>query len=221
MSKVRIVLADDHTLFRHGMMTLIASEDDMEVVGEAASGTEAVMVVQQANPSILLLDIGMAGVSSFEAMRHIRKQNPDTKIILLTMYDDEDYLVEGMKMGARGYVLKDSPSAQLIHAVREVSNGGTYVSPRMLSHLVEGFRAQFLSGDRQSRLTALTPREREVVKFLAEGKSVRQIAGALGLSIKTIEAHKFNLMRKLNIHNKAHLVQYAIQKKIIQLPAPA
>lgn len=221
MNKIRIVLADDHTLFRHGMKTLISAEQDMEVVGEASNGSEAVAVVQQNMPDVILLDIGMAGMSSFEAMRQIRRQAPETRVILLTMYDDEDYLVEGMQMGAGGYVLKDSPSAQLIIAIRDVAGGGSYVSPRMLTHLVDGFRSQFRGGEPRGRLAALTPREREVLKSLAEGKSVKEIAMELSLSVKTVEAHKFNLMRKLDIHNKAHLVQYAIQKKIIQIAAPA
>lgn len=221
MNKIRIALADDHTLFRHGMKTLISAEEDMEVVGEAANGADAVALVLQANPALILLDIGMAGMSSFEAMRQIRRHAAEVKIVLLTMYEDEDYLVEAMQMGASGYVLKDSPSAQLIVAIREVTGGGSYVSPRMLSHLVDGFRSQFRGGEPRSRFSALTPREREVLKFLAEGKSVKEIAFGLNLSVKTVEAHKFNLMRKLDIHNKAHLVQYAIQKKIIQLQAPA
>jgi two-component system response regulator NreC len=167
------------------------------------------------------MDIGMPGLSSFEATRQIRKNRPETKVLFLTMYDDEDYLVEGMEVGASGYVLKDSPSTQLVGAVRDAHRGGSYLSPRMLSQLVDDFRSRVRSSARTPRFSTLTSREREVLKMLAEGKSVKEIACDLNLSVKTVEAHKFNLMRKLDIHNKAQLVQYAIQKKIIQIPTLA
>jgi two-component system response regulator NreC len=167
------------------------------------------------------MDVSMPGMSCFEATRQIRKARPEVKVLFLTMYDDEDYLIESMEVGASGYVLKDSPSTQLSAAVRDVHRGGSYLSPRMLSQLVDDFRSRVKTQTRTPRFATLTNREREVLKMLAEGNSVKEIAGDLNLSVKTIEAHKFNLMRKLDIHNKAQLVQYAIQKKIIQLPAMA
>jgi len=218
MSKTRIMLADDHTLFRQGIRTLIAAETDMEVVGEASNGGEAVERSTELRPDVVLMDIGMPGLSSFEATRQIRKQRPETKVLFLTMYDDEDYLVEGMEVGASGYVLKDSPANQLVAAIRDVCRGGSYLSPRMLSQLVDDFRTRIKSSSRMPRFATLTTREREVLKMLAEGNSVKEIACDLSLSVKTVEAHKFNLMRKLDIHNKAQLVQYAIQKKIIKIP---
>lgn len=214
------MLADDHTLFRQGIKTLISAENDMEVTGEASNGGESVERCNELRPDVVLMDIGMPGLSSFEATRQIKKNRPDTKVLFLTMYDDEDYLVEGMEVGASGYVLKDSPAQQLVAAIREICNGGSYLSPRMLSQLVDDFRTRIQSSNRTPRFATLTTREREVLKMLAEGSSVKDIAGDLTLSVKTIEAHKFNLMRKLDIHNKAHLVQYAIQKKIIKLPNP-
>jgi DNA-binding NarL/FixJ family response regulator len=218
MSKIRILLADDHTLFRQGVRTLLAAESDMEVVGEAADGTAASNKAAELKPDIVLMDIGMPGPSAFETARHIKKARPETKVLFLTMYDDEDYLVEGMEVGACGYVLKDSPSAQLVAAVRDVHRGGSYLSPRMLSQLVDDFRTRVKSTERLPRFATLTPREKEVLKMLAEGNSVKEVATQLILSVKTVEAHKFNLMRKLDIHNKAQLVQYAIQKKVIKLP---
>ncbi|HEU0141018.1 MAG: response regulator transcription factor [Bryobacteraceae bacterium] len=219
MAKIRIMLADDHALFRQGIRTLVGSEPDMEVVAEVANGGDAVTKASESRPDVVLMDIGMPGLSSFEATRQIKKNRPDTKIVFLTMYDDEDYLVEGMEVGASGYVLKDSPSAHLIGAVRDVCRGGSYLSPRMLAQLVDDFRTRIKSTNRTPRFATLTPREREVLKVLAEGKSVKEIACDLNLSVKTVEAHKFNLMRKLDIHNKAQLVQYAIQKKIIKIPS--
>ena len=218
MSRIRILLADDHTLFRQGVRTLLASETDMEVVGEAPDGTAAAEKAAELKPDVVLLDIGMPGLSSFETTRQIKRNRPETKVVFLTMYDDEDYLVEGMEVGANGYVLKDSPAPQLVAAVRDVYRGGSYLSPRMLSQLVDDFRTRVKTTDRMPRFATLTPREKEVLKMLAEGNSVKEVATQLNLSVKTVEAHKFNLMRKLDIHNKAHLVQYAIQKKVIKLP---
>ena len=221
MSRIRILLADDHTLFRQGVRTLLASETDMEVVGEAADGSAAAERAAELKPDVVLLDIGMPGPSSFETTRQIKRNRPETKVLFLTMYDDEDYLLEGMEVGANGYVLKDSPALQLVAAVRDVYRGGSYLSPRMLSQLVNDFRTRVKTSDRTPRFASLTPREKEVLKMLAEGNSVKEVATQLNLSVKTVEAHKFNLMRKLDIHNKAHLVQYAIQKKVIQLPVLA
>jgi len=218
MAKIRILLTDDHTLFRQGIRTLLASEADLEIVGEAANGGEAVEKISELRPDIILLDIGMPGLSSFEATRQIKKLRPDAKVLFLTMYDDEDYLVQCMEVGASGYVLKDSPAPQLLAAIRDVYRGGSYLSPKMLSQLVDDFRSRIKTAHRQPRFATLTPREKEILKFLAEGDSVKEIAAGLNLSVKTVEAHKFNLMRKLDIHNKAHLVQYAIQKKIIKIP---
>ena len=218
MAKIRVFITDDHTLFRQGMKTLIAAESDMEVVGEAANAGDAVVRAAEVRPDIVLMDIGMPGLSSFEASRQIKKNRPETKVLFLTMYDDEDYLVECMEVGANGYVLKDSPAAQLVAAIRDVYRGGSYLSPRMLSQLVDDFRSRIKTAHRMPRFATLTPREKEVLKLLAEGNSVKEIACNLNLSVKTVEAHKFNLMRKLDIHNKAQLVQYAIQKKIIKIP---
>jgi two-component system, NarL family, response regulator NreC len=218
MAKIRILLTDDHTLFRQGIKTLISAESDMEVVGEASNGGDAVIRAAETRPDVILMDIGMQGLSSFEAARQIRRNRPETKVLFLTMYDDEDYLVECMEVGAGGYVLKDSPATQLLSAIRDVNRGGSYLSPRMLSQLVDDFRSRIKSAHRLPRFATLTTREKEVLKLLAEGNSVKEIACNLKLSVKTVEAHKFNLMRKLDIHNKAQLVQYAIQKKIIKVP---
>jgi DNA-binding NarL/FixJ family response regulator len=218
MSKIRVLLTDDHTLFRQGIRTLLSAEPDMEVTGEAGNAAEAVALARQMRPDIVLMDIGMTGMSSFEATRLIRKERPDTRVVFLSMYDDEDYLAECVDIGASGYILKESPIDQLVTAIREVQRGGSYLSPRLLTRLVDDFRIQGRSPVRQPRFGSLTKREREILKLLAEGRSVKEIAAGFDLSVKTVEAHKFNLMRKLDIHNKAQLVQYAIQKKVIRLP---
>ena len=218
--KMRVFLSDDHTMFRQGIRTMISAENDMEVVGESSNAAEALRVINEVRPDVVLMDVGMQGLSSFEATRQIKQARPETRIVFLTMYDDQDYLFQAMNSGASGYLLKDSPAPELITAIREVARGGTHLNGRMLSYLVSDFRSRGTnSNERSPRFDALTARERHVLKVLAEGMSVKEIAADLNLSVKTVEAHKFNLMRKLDIHNKAHLVQYAVQKKLITIPA--
>ena len=170
MSKIRVLLTDDHTLFRQGIRTLLAAESDIEVIGEAGNGSEAVNLARQTRPDLVLMDIGMAGMSSFEATRQIRKERPETRVVFLSMYDDEDYLAECVDIGANGYILKESPAEQLLTAIREVNRGGSYLSPRLLTRLVDDFRMQGRGFVRQPRFDTLTKREREILKMLAEGQ---------------------------------------------------
>jgi len=218
MPKIRCLLVDDHTLFRQGVRRLLESESDFEIVGESPDAGDALEKARDLRPDVVLMDIGMPGLSSFEATRQIKKNRPETKVLYLTMYEDEDYLLQCLEVGAAGYVLKDTPAPQLVSAVRDVYRGGKYLSSQVLGKLVEDFRSRVRDTRMQPRMSTLTPREREILKLLAEGNSVKEIAVLLGLSVKTVEAHKFNLMRKLDIHNKAQLVTYAIQKKIIKVP---
>jgi two-component system, NarL family, response regulator NreC len=218
---INCLLVDDHTLFREGIRRLLDGESDLAVVGEAANASDALVKVRELRPDVVLMDIGMPGLSSFEAARVIEKNFPETRLIFLTMYEDEEYLLQCLDVGASGYLLKDAPVPRLLNAVREVHQGRKYLSPQVVEKLVDDFRSRSTGSPGVARSATLTPREREVVKMIAEGNSVREIAGTLGLSMKTVEAHKFNLMRKLNIHNKAQLVTYAIQKKIVRMPAGA
>ena len=218
MAKIKCLLVDDHTLLRQGVRRLLEGEPDFEVVGESPDAGDAVEKARELRPDVVLMDIGMPGLSSFEAVRQIRKNRPETRLLFLTMHDDEDYLVQGLEAGAAGYVLKDTPAPQLFTAVRDVHKGGKYLSSQVLGKLVEDFRTRTRDARMRPRFSTLTPREREILKLLAEANSVKEIAVLLGLSVKTVEAHKFNLMRKLDIHNKTQLVTYAIQKKIIKIP---
>jgi two-component system response regulator NreC len=220
MNKIRCLVVDDHILLRQGVRRLLEAEPDFEVVADVGDAAEALDKAREFRPDVVLMDIGMSGLSSFEAVKIMKQEIPATKVIFLTMYEDEDYMVQCFKAGASGYVLKDTPVPELFGAVREVYHGGNYFSARVLARVVEELRSNSRETTKQS-VSALTPREREVIKLLAEGNSVKKVADLLGLSAKTVEAHKFNLMRKLDIHNKAQLVTYAIQKKIVSVPISA
>lgn len=216
---IRCLIADDHIRFREGLRRQLDSEPDIEVVGEASDAFETIDRARMLRPDVVLMDIGIAGQSSLETARRITHELPGRRVIFLTNHEDEEYLLQCLDAGASGYILRDAPFPRLAAAIRDVSAGRKYLSPQVLGKLVDDFRSRSTAG--AGRGSTLTPREHEVIKMLAEGNSVRQIAGILGLSVKTVEAHKFNLMRKLNIHNKAQLVTYAIQKKIVKIPQEA
>jgi two-component system response regulator NreC len=216
MAKIRCLLVDDHTLVRQGIRRLLESEPDIEVVAEASSAEEAVQKTKDLRPDIVLMDVGMPGLSSFEAVRQIRRNSIVTRVLFLTMYDDEEYVMECMEAGASGYLLKDAPSQQLIAAVHDVFRGGKYVSAPLLGKMVDIYQSQRL--DSSPRAARLTPRERQILKLLAEGKSAKEVAGLLDLSVRTVESHRFNLMRKIGVHNKVELLTYALREKIIKIP---
>jgi two-component system, NarL family, response regulator NreC len=218
--RIRCVIADDHALLRQGVRRLVEDDPEFEVVGEAANASEALKLVLEFHPDLVLLDIGMPGMSSFEVGRLIKDRCAGTSVVYLTMHDEEEYVAQALRSGARGYLLKDITAQRLLQALREVHRGGRCWTPEVLGKLVEEVRPGKPETRLRSSSTTLTPREREVMKLLAEGRTVRQTAGLLGLSLKTIEAHKLNLMRKLDIHNKVQLVTAAIQKKIVHFPGP-
>jgi len=220
MSKIRCLVVDDHVLLRQGVRRLLEGEPDFEVLADVGSALQALQKVQELRPDIILMDIGMSGISPFDAVQMMRRDYSATKVIFLTGHEDEDHMVQCFRAGASGYVLKDTPVLELFSAIREIYHGGTYFSPAVLARVVEEMRLRPGSRSKDGH-SILTPREREVVKLLAEGNSVRKAADLLGLSAKTVEAHKFNLMRKLDIHNKAQLVTYAIQKRIVSVPVTA
>ncbi len=215
-SKIRCLIADDHVLVRQGIRRLLQDEQDVEIVGEAGDAAEALKGVMELRPDIVLMDIGMPGFSSFDATRVIQTDYPQTRVIFLTMHESQDYVMQGLQAGAAGYLLKDTPADKLANVLRDVHRGGKFVSPEVLGGLLDN--GKFGQERPRPSRTSLTPRETEIMKLLAEGNTVRKIAGMLGLSLKTVEAHKFNLMRKLDIHNKAELVHCAIRKKIVKMP---
>jgi two-component system, NarL family, response regulator NreC len=215
-TKIRCLIADDHVLVRQGIRRLLQDERDVEIVGEAGDAAEALRGVIELRPDIVLMDIGMPGFSSFDATRVIQTDYPQTRVIFLTMHESQEYVMQGLQAGAAGYLLKDTPADKLASVLRDVHRGGKFVSPEVLGGLLDN--GKFGQERPRPSRTSLTPRETEIMKLLAEGNTVRKIAGMLGLSLKTVEAHKFNLMRKLDIHNKAELVHCAIRKKIVKMP---
>ena len=214
--KIRVLLCDDHTLFRDGIAAILKDERSIEIVGEADNGRDAVIKAQQLHPDVVLMDIAMPDLSGFEATRRILKSNKKVKVLILTMYEEEEVITRCLDAGAAGYVLKDVPRAHLIHAIDVVNKGGQYLSSRALKKVVK----QYVKGA-QSTATGyerLSDREREVLKLLADGLSLKEIAVRLVLSVKTVDAHKTNLMRKLDLHDRSELIKYAIQRKLIRLP---
>lgn len=215
---IKCLVVDQYTLFREALRRLLEGESDIAVVGEAGDPVEALEKVRQLRPDVVVMDPGKSGVPSLEAARLMRKNSPGTRLLFLTAHEDEEYLRRCLEVGVAGYLLKDATAARLIDAVRGVYQGREFPGPQAAGNLANDFRQ---GTARRGRSSSLTPREREITKMIAEGNSAKEIAALLGLSVKTVEAHKFNLMRKLNLHNKAQLVTYAIQKKILKMPVGA
>jgi two-component system response regulator NreC len=212
--KITVLVCDDHALFREGVKTILSAQPDIEVVGEAADGKEAVDEAIRLNPNVVLMDISMPVLKGFDAVRRIRKVRPDVKILILTVYDDEDLVARCLDAGAAGYVLKDSPPLQLVYAIQTVSRGQQYMSPRVLTGVVRQYIAQ--PADFKGGYELLSDREREILVLLAEGQSLKDIASRLNLSVKTVDAHKYNLMRKLDLHDRSELIRYAIRKRLVE-----
>jgi two-component system, NarL family, response regulator NreC len=212
--KIRVLICDDHALFREGVKTILASHPEFEVVGEAEDGREAVERATRLQPDVVLMDIAMPVLKGFDATRRIKKERTNVKVLILTVYDDEDLVARCLDAGASGYILKDSPPAQLTYAIQAVSNGQQYMSPRVLTTVVRQFIAN--PTEPKSSYDLLSDREREILVLLAEGIALKDIAKRLNLSVKTVEAHKYNLMRKLDLHDRSELIRYAIRKRLVE-----
>jgi two-component system response regulator NreC len=212
----RVLICDDHELFRDGLRAILRAEPGVEVVGEARNGREAVESALKLRPDAVLMDMEMPQLSGLEATRRIRQADPGVHVLILTMYGEEELVAQCMHAGAAGYVLKDVPAAQLVYAIQVVSRGGRYLSPEALKGVVE----HYVEGTPRAETPydLLTGREREVVKLLAEGLSAKQVAAQLDLSVKTVDVHKTNLMRKLDLHDRAGLIKWAIRNRVIRLP---
>ncbi len=217
MSKIKVLIADDHTLVRQGIRSLLALAADIEIVGEAADGRQAIEKVRQLAPDVVLMDLAMPKMGGLEATRRIRKEFPATKVIAVTQYDDSEYVVPVIEAGARGFVTKMASPLELATAIQAVYRGDSFLSPSAAAILVEECQLKTDAEGEKDSLQLLTDRERETLKLIAEGHTAREIAEVLVVSPKTVEWYKTNLMRKLNLHNTADLIKYAIRKRVVIL----
>ncbi len=216
MDKVRILLADDHTILRDGIRALLDDEPDMVVVGEAEDGRTAVRLACQLKPDVVIMDIAMPLLNGLEATRQIKHDCPQVKVLILTMHENEEYIRQVLASGAMGYILKDAAARELLDAIHTVQRGEAVLSPAITRLVIENYlRWGDLQKDNPSN--GLSPREREVLQLIAEGYSNKQIAEILCISIKTVQAHRMSLMSKLDLHDRADLIKYAIQRKIIDI----
>jgi DNA-binding NarL/FixJ family response regulator len=213
--KIRILVADDHDVVRAGVRFLLERQEDMEILGEAADGREVVRLAEKLSPSIIVMDIAMPQLNGIDAAAKILHHDPDVKIIILSMYADEEFLVRALTAGVKGYLLKDAVQADLVRAVRAVAEGRSFFSPAIAQTLAEDYVRQMQSKGMEDSYELLTEREREILQLLAEGKSNKEVATLLNLSTYTIETHRTHLMQKLNLHNTAEIVLYAVRKKIV------
>jgi DNA-binding NarL/FixJ family response regulator len=216
MNKIRVLLADDHTILRDGIRALIEDEPDMVVVGEAEDGRSAVRMAAQLKPDVVLMDIAMPLLNGLEATLKIHRDYPEVKVLILTMHENEEYIRRVLATGAMGYILKDAAARDLLSAIRSVSQNQAVLSPAITRLVIEDYLRW---GDLQSNHTSskLSPREREVLQLIAEGYTNKEIAKILNISIKTVQAHRANMMKKLDLHDRGDLIKYAIQKKIIEI----
>jgi len=213
--RIRILLADDHNIMRRGLRLLLDRQPGFEVVGEAADGRQAVERAEATNPDVLVLDIAMPNMSGIEAAQRISALLPHAAIVILSMHSDEGYVLRALKAGAKGYVLKDSAENDLIEAIKAVGQGKAFFSPEISNILVEDYVREMRKRGAEDSYELLTPREREILQMLAGGKSNKDIASALNLSLYTVETHRRNLQDKLNLHSLAELILYAVRKGII------
>jgi two-component system response regulator NreC len=214
--KIKVLLADDHTILRDGIRSLIEDEPDMEVVGEAEDGITVVKLADSLKPDVILMDLAMPLLNGLEATRQIRKNQPGAKILILTMHENEEYIRQVLAAGAMGYILKDAAARELLGAIRSVHKGEVVLSPAITRLIVTDYlRWGDLSAQEPS--DGLTDRERQILQLIAEGYTNKQIADILSISIKTVQAHRLNLMKKLDLHDRGELIKYAIQKKIIDI----
>ena len=209
---IRLIIADDHAVVREGLVALLEDETDLDIVGQAGTGTEAVVLVRQHRPDIALLDITMPDLDGLEATRQIVSESPEVKVLILTMHEEEAFFFEALRAGAAGYVLKGVHSEELLHAIRAVYEGGVYLPPKLAGSLVQDY-LEYHPQPLPSEL--LTPREREILSLIAQGLTNREIAERLFLSVNTVKTHRLHIYQKLDLHNRAGLIDYALRRGLL------
>jgi len=213
MNKVKVLIVDDHAIMRDGIRALLTVNDDIEVIGEASEGREAMKKMEQLKPDVIVMDIAMPGMDGMEATRQMVKANARVKVLILTQHDNKEYILQAIKAGAAGFVPKRALGSELVSAIRAVSRGDSVLYPSVASALIEDYR-QRSELDPYDRLTA---REREVLKLIAEGHTSQEIADMLVISLKTVLGHRTKIMEKLDIHNRTELIKYAMRKGLISI----
>lgn len=219
MSRIRVLIVDDHTIVREGVRLLLDGAADIEVVGEAAEGEAALDQVRVLRPDVVLMDITMPGMSGLEATRLIKKQWPEVQVLALTMHESEEYFFQILHAGASGYVLKGASSAELLSAIRAAARGDVFLHPSLARKLVGDYLRRVGAGEERSSYDGLTPREKEVLTLIAEGHTNREIAERLVISPSTVQTHRGRIMEKLSLQNRTELIKYAIRRGLIDLEA--
>ena len=215
MEKIRVFLVDDHTVVRQGLRRILESDEEIEIVGEAGDGRTAIDLVQKLRPHVVVMDVAMPELNGIEATRQILKRVEGAKVLVLSMHGDDVYVRQVLKAGARGYLLKDSEDLDLIKAVKAIRAGGSFFSPPVSKVVLSGYLGDKAEGDAEDGVARLTDREREVLQLIAEGKTNKEVAHALSVSVNTVETHRKHIMEKLDLHNTAELVRFAIRTKIV------
>jgi DNA-binding NarL/FixJ family response regulator len=214
MTPIRVLIADDHALVRAGLRALATSLKDVQVVGEAADGRQALALVKEHRPDVVLMDFSMPGLNGLEAAMRIGKDYPEVRVLMLSAHSNEEYVCQALRAGVAGYLLKDSGTAELELAIRAVAGGQTFLSPAVSKHVINDYVRRV--GGEAGSLEILTPRQREILQMIAEGQTTKEIARTLHLSGKTVETHRTQLMERLNIHDVAGLVRYAVRVGLVQ-----
>jgi two-component system response regulator NreC len=217
MPKVRVLICDDHTVLRDGIRLLLIAQPDIEVVGEAVDGREAVEKARALKPDVILMDIAMPLLNGLEATKQIRRDDPEMRVLVLTMYENDEYVSRMLEAGVVGYVLKKAAGSELVNAIRAVYQGEAFLYPSITKRLIKDYLRRVETGQERDSFGGLTEREREVLQLVAEGHSNRQIADLLQISVRTAQNHRAHIMEKLGMHDRGELIKYAIQRGIIEL----
>lgn len=214
--KVRVLIAEDHSIVREGIKMILAAQEDFAVVGEAKDGEEALRLTEALHPDVVVMDISMPRLNGIDATRQIRQAFPGTQVLILTMHEEESYVFQLLQLGAAGYVLKRAAATDLVDAVRAAYRGEAFLYPAVARSVVQDYLERLRSGGSSARPDGLTDREREVLVLIAEGLTNAQIADRLSISVKTVQTHRTHIMEKLDLHDRSHLVRYAVRKGLIE-----